>query len=583
MDKNDLFVRKMGAIYFLRHFSRYPKLGKYEIEFVCWLLGDQKAELVEFIRKFYPEDSREHWSDEVYAESNDIEAFAAELLNGLKAIDILHKHQIRQFIKTILRRNTKQLKYQGKSDLEKTCRLAKRMFNLASHEIELVTFLFIISTYEAPENLFDIELSCDRFSERRYLANILGLSQAKTARTISRLEQIGIVENYSRNLSLDDDISSLLQNPDLEQISKRYYKHVKPKSIPLEFHFIDSDVISYLQNLVSCKTHTPTHLLFYGPPGTGKTSLANALAVTAKSPIYSIMRDEDNRSENRRSAVVACLNMTNSGTGSIIIVDEADNLLNTANSWQFRGETQDKGWLNDLMEKPGSRIIWITNTTNGIEESVLRRFAYTLRFKNFNCRQRIILFEQIIKSNRVKRFFSDVEIESLAKKYCVTAGSIELAIKKAKETSADSRTNFQRAVHLSLEAYVSFGQRKKKLTKPSTKNEDYTLDGLNLSANIYDIIDQLERFNKKLINNGFLKPVGGLAMLFHGHPGTGKTALAKYLGEKLDKEVLIKSYSDLQSKWLGQGEKNIRDAFLDATEQEAILIIDEADSMLCEP
>jgi transitional endoplasmic reticulum ATPase len=108
--------------------------------------------------------------------------------------------------------------------------------------------------------------------------------------------------------------------------------------------------------------------------------MANTLAVSTKEPVYTITRGESNKSENRRSAIIACLNMTNSGSGSIIIVDEADNLLNTMDSWTMRGETQDKGWLNDLMEKPGTRIIWITNRIGGIEDSVLRRFAYTLKF-----------------------------------------------------------------------------------------------------------------------------------------------------------------------------------------------------------
>ncbi len=165
------------------------------------------------------------------------------------------------------------------------------------------------------------------------------------------------------------------------------------------------DVIDYLQKLTAKKTVSPTHLLFHGPPGTGKTSMAHALAAAAKVPIYTVMRDADNRSEDRRAAIIGCINMTNSGKGSMIIVDEADNLLNTSNAWQLRGEVQDKGWLNHLLETQGTRLIWITNSIEGIEESVLRRFAYILQFNSFNSRQRVILFDRIIRSNRVKRFF----------------------------------------------------------------------------------------------------------------------------------------------------------------------------------
>ena len=73
--------------------------------------------------------------------------------------------------------------------------------------------------------------------------------------------------------------------------------------------------------------------------------------------------------------------MTNFDQGSIVLVDEADNLLNTQSSWFMRGETQDKGWLNQLLDEPGTRMIWITNRIDSIEDSVLRRFAFSLPFQ----------------------------------------------------------------------------------------------------------------------------------------------------------------------------------------------------------
>ena len=53
-------------------------------------------------------------------------------------------------------------------------------------------------------------------------------------------------------------------------------------------------------------------------------------------------------------------------------------------------------------------------------------------------------------------------------------------------------------------------------------------------------------------------------LLLYGLPGTGKSEFARYLGRHLDREIIVKRVSDLQSKWVGQGEKNIRDAFREA-------------------
>jgi len=122
--------------------------------------------------------------------------------------------------------------------------------------------------------------------------------------------------------------------------------------------------------------------------------------------------------------------MTNSGPGSLIVVDEADNLLNTRFSWFMRGGTQDKGWMNELLETPGLRMIWITNQIEDIEPSVLRRFAYSLHFRPFNKRQRIQLWENILKKNKAKRFLSQPEIENFAGTYRVSAGAADLAVRK---------------------------------------------------------------------------------------------------------------------------------------------------------
>ncbi len=69
-------------------------------------------------------------------------------------------------------------------------------------------------------------------------------------------------------------------------------------------------------------------------------------------------------------------------------------------------------------------------------------------------------------------------------------------------------------------------------------------------------------------------------LLYYGPPGTGKSELARYIANRLDRKIICKRISDLQSMYVGEGEKNIKRAFLEAESEEAILIIDEADSLL---
>ncbi len=71
-----------------------------------------------------------------------------------------------------------------------------------------------------------------------------------------------------------------------------------------------------------------------------------------------------------------------------------------------------------------------------------------------------------------------------------------------------------------------------------------------------------------------------VALNFYGPPGTGKTLAADAIAAMLEREILVVSYAELESKYVGETPKNIRAAFRRATETGALLFFDEADSIL---
>jgi AAA+ superfamily predicted ATPase len=71
----------------------------------------------------------------------------------------------------------------------------------------------------------------------------------------------------------------------------------------------------------------------------------------------------------------------------------------------------------------------------------------------------------------------------------------------------------------------------------------------------------------------------GLAFNFAGPPGTGKSVCAEAVAYALGKKLLRVDYAELQSCWAGQTGKNIRNAFRDARNTDAVLLFDEADSV----
>lgn len=89
---------------------------------------------------------------------------------------------------------------------------------------------------------------------------------------------------------------------------------------------------------------------------------------------------------------------------------------------------------------------------------------------------------------------------------------------------------------------------------------------------------QLKKFDQFL--KSARQDICNMNLLFFGPPGTGKSELAKYIANQLDRQIICKKISDIQSMWVGESEKNIKAAFEEAEKKDAVLIIDEADSLL---
>lgn len=141
------------------------------------------------------------------------------------------------------------------------------------------------------------------------------------------------------------------------------------------------------------------------------------------------------------------------------------------------------------------------------------------------------------------------------------------------------------------------GNRKQEAESNQVKNEDglptflpqtprYTFEQIILPKETKDrILSDLNSIKcQDLIYNqwGFAevesKPKSILN--FFGPPGTGKTMCAHAIAKMLGKPLLALNYSEIESKYVGDAAKNLKKAFDTATELEAVMFFDEADSFL---
>ena len=97
----------------------------------------------------------------------------------------------------------------------------------------------------------------------------------------------------------------------------------------------------------------------------------------------------------------------------------------------------------------------------------------------------------------------------------------------------------------------------------------------------YDLalVNTESRFEIAKIVEALRRKTSG-TLCFYGPPGTGKTALAEHIAHELQRPLMIRQASDIMSKYVGETEQNMAKMFDEAQSENAVLLLDEADSFL---
>jgi AAA+ superfamily predicted ATPase len=101
-------------------------------------------------------------------------------------------------------------------------------------------------------------------------------------------------------------------------------------------------------------------------------------------------------------------------------------------------------------------------------------------------------------------------------------------------------------------------------------------------AQLREIVSHVQHSYQVLHRWGFDQQLSygrGVAALFAGPSGTGKTMAAQALARELDTEAFVVDLSRVTSKYIGESEKNLDAVFTDAERAGAVLLFDEADAL----
>ena len=450
---------------------------------------------------------------------------------------------------------------------------------LCREEAEIVSFL------HCSNQSYELEQLCNRHSFKDFLKLVSFATETPLSSVREylgregRLVQSGIIEDvdtvnspyFELNRSVVDYIAGYTVTP----LSEKFIKQETSRTYPLETFSVTDSAINIIKAmlLADCSCN----ILFYGNEGAGKTELAKALISCCNmQPCFVQHGDSDELSE-RRLALTIAAGLVPADKG-VIVVDEADMLLNSDYMFQTNKNTLDKGWLNYFIDQRKCKIIWITNHICSIDRSVRRRFEFSYHFKNMTPKERNNIWNVHLNGHPYKHFFNEETVNMLSSKYQVNAGAIGNAMKTIKHIIPQvdaAPDNVLSIVGEILERHQMLMDQ----TKPQSQSvctEFYDINALNTDTDIPALMQSIiSFFDTSHSMSGF-----NLNVLLWGISGTGKTELAKHIAQETGMELIIRRASALISCYVGETEKNIRDAFDDSQRQHAILFIDEVDSFL---
>ena len=434
------------------------------------------------------------------------------------------------------------------------------------------------------------------------IAAVAGVNEQEVAEALragSRLERTGMVENLISEHNITDLADLMKVSEQLPPVLMREY--LAPSDLMAvftrpanksslngsDFAFVADDVAvltTLLANAVASHA-MGVNVLLYGPPGTGKTELAKVCAQAAALELYEVeYADRDGNSlsgrDRYRSLQISQVFLKASARVALLF-DEVEDVFPpiSADAAQLisrldagdapaSASVNGKAWVNQILETNPVPVIWVTNRIEQIDPAFRRRFQYHLELKSPPPGAREALVTRALRGVAV----SDGFAARLAERKGLTPAQVRTAVKFAR-LAGDDTAPLAEQVEALIERQI--GNADKALGNTSKER------GARRVVTSYDLglVNTESRFEVPKIVEA-LRRKGFGTLCFYGPPGTGKTALAEHIAQQLQRPLMVRQGSDIVSKYVGETEQNMARMFDEAQTEQAVLLLDEADSYL---
>jgi ATP-dependent 26S proteasome regulatory subunit len=332
----------------------------------------------------------------------------------------------------------------------------------------------------------------------------------------------------------------------------------------------ERDFVVRLLRGASAARHKGVNILLYGPPGTGKTELCKVIAAQLGCDLFAIGEADEDGDEPSRGERVDALRLADRlamrRAGTLLLFDEMEDVLQhgerlwSDGRWVRRAGS--KVFFNRLLEQNNVPVLWTANTLCEFDPAFLRRMSFALEMPAPPAKVRARLWDGLAREHGLT--LSAADTTALARRHRVAPG-LMVSATQAVATARGGPEEVDFAIQALARPLVGRLRPAEAPApfafEPALTNADADLAGLTAA----------------LVRPGAPRDV---TLCLYGPPGTGKSAFARRLADAMGLDPLVKRGSDLLSKWIGETERLIAEAFDEALKDERFLIIDEAEAFL---